>query len=158
MSSLPSFSADEEFMQQALILAQEAASRGEIPVGALLVYQNNIIAAASNSNREEHNPIKHAEIKVIEDGCRHFNNERLIDCDLYVTKEPCAMCAGAIIHARIRRVFIGAEDIKYGACGTVFNICGNDLFNHAPEIIFGVLKNECRTLIQTFFADLRKKR
>jgi tRNA(adenine34) deaminase len=150
--------ADEEFMRQALLCAQDAALRGEIPVGALLVYQDNVISAAGNSNREQHNLLKHAEIKVIEDGCAHFNNERLLDCDLYVTKEPCAMCAGAIIHARIRRVIIGAEDVKYGACGTVFNICGNGQFNHKPEIIFGVLKEECRWILQSFFADLRKKR
>lgn len=151
-------SADEQFMRQALELARDGGSKGEIPVGALLVFDGKVISAACNSNREEHNPLKHAEIKVIDDGCRHFNNERLLDCDLYVTKEPCAMCAGAIIHARIRRVVIGAEDIKYGACGTVFNICGNEQFNHVPEIVFGVLKQDCRELIQSFFADLRKRR
>jgi tRNA(adenine34) deaminase len=148
----------ESFMQQALAEAKKAEALGEIPVGAIIVFEDQIISRACNTNRSEQNPILHAEIKAIELACAHFKNERLTGCSLFVTKEPCAMCAGAIIHSRIEKVFIGARDDKYGACGTVFNILGNKEFNHVPEIFFGILEGESVELIKSFFARLREKK
>ena len=147
---------DEEFMEYALRLAKDAYLRDEIPVGAVIVKDNEIIASASNENREKKDATMHAEIIAIKNASRCLSNERLLGCDIYVTKEPCAMCAGAIIHSRIRRVIIGAEDIKYGACGTVFNICGNSAMNHIPEIKFGVLRDMASLMLKEFFQEKRK--
>jgi tRNA(adenine34) deaminase len=147
---------DEEFMEHALRLAEKAYLKDEIPVGAVIVKDNVIIASGSNENREKKDATMHAEIIAIKDASRYLNNERLLDCDIYVTKEPCAMCAGAIIHSRIRRVIIGTEDVKYGACGTVFNICGNTMMNHIPEIKFGVLRDMASMTLKEFFQKKRK--
>ncbi|MCL1865001.1 MAG: tRNA adenosine(34) deaminase TadA [Spirochaetes bacterium] len=147
---------DEEFMEHALQLAKNAYLKDEIPVGAVIVKDNVIIASGSNENREKKDATMHAEIIAIKNASRYLNNERLTGCDIYVTKEPCAMCAGAIIHSRIRRVIIGTEDIKYGACGTVFNICGNSMMNHIPEIKFGVLRDMASLTLKEFFQGKRK--
>ncbi|HPJ34889.1 MAG TPA: tRNA adenosine(34) deaminase TadA, partial [Spirochaetota bacterium] len=128
----------------------------EIPVGAVIVRDGEIIAWGFNRNRELNDPTMHAEIIAIRDACRAMNNERLTGCDLYVTKEPCAMCAGAIVHSRIRKVIIGAGDIKYGACGTVLDVCGNAALNHRPEIIFGIKKEESASLLKKFFKQKRE--
>ncbi|PKL17526.1 MAG: tRNA adenosine(34) deaminase TadA [Spirochaetae bacterium HGW-Spirochaetae-5] len=149
---------DEEYMEYALSLAAEAYRRDEIPVGAVIVKDGRIIAVGSNENREKSDPTLHAEIIAIRNASIHLNNERLTGCNLYVTKEPCAMCAGAIVHSRIKCVIIGAEDIKYGACGTVFDICGNSLMNHIPEIKWGVLRDRCSTLLSEFFKAKREKK
>ena len=125
---------DTNFMQAALALAREAAARGEIPVGAVIVKDGAVISSARNDNRETGNPVRHAEIIAIEKACGAIGNERLTGCDLYVTKEPCAMCAGAIVHARIRRLVVGARDTRYGACGTVLSVCGNRSLNHVPGV------------------------
>lgn len=148
----------EAFMQLALNEAHTAYEHGEIPCGAVIVKDGVLIASARNDNREQKNPLRHAETIAIEAACAALDNERLCGCELYVTKEPCAMCAGAIIHARIDKVFIGAGDEKYGACGTKFDILGNTGFNHTPEIVFGVLGEECTALIKKFFAELREKK
>ena len=147
---------DEEFMDHAIRLAKNAYLRDEIPVGAVIVKDNVIIATGSNENREKKDATLHAEIIAIKSASLYLNNERLSGCDIYVTKEPCAMCAGAIIHSRIRRVIIGTEDIKYGACGTVFNICGNAMMNHIPEIKFGVLRDMASMTLKEFFQGKRK--
>ena len=149
---------DEEFMEAALSLAGEAYLRDEIPVGAVIVKDGNIIASGSNENREKNDATLHAEIIAIKKASKLLNNERLIDCDLYVTKEPCAMCAGAIIHSRIRRVIIGTEDTKYGACGTAFDVCGNSRMNHIPEITFGILREKSASLLKQFFQEKRIKK
>ena len=149
---------DEEFMNLALTLAKEASLRDEIPVGAVIVQAGEIISTGSNENREKNDPTLHAEIIAIKKAAGYFKNERLTGCDLYVTKEPCAMCAGAIVHSRISRVIIGAEDIKYGACGTVFDICGSSRMNHIPELKFGVLRDRCSSLLTEFFKAKREKR
>lgn len=146
---------DEFFMNEALLLAKDAASDDEIPVGAVIVHDGEIISRGRNENRGKSDPTLHAEIIAIRNAAEHLRNERLTGCELYVTKEPCAMCAGAIIHSRIKRVVIGAEDVRYGACGTVFDICGNIAMNHIPEIKFGVLMDESSALLKDFF---RKKR
>ena len=148
----------EHFMRMALREAGLAGDRGEIPCGAVIVRGGEVIASGRNDNRERRNPVRHAEVIAIEAACEALDNERLGGCELYVTKEPCAMCAGAIIHSRIERVFIGAKDEKYGACGTRFDILGNTGFNHTPEIVFGVLEEECTALIKKFFAELREKK
>ena len=149
---------DEEFMERALVKAGEAFVREEIPVGAVIVKDDVVISSASNENRQKNDPTLHAEIIAIRKAADYLNNERLTGCVLYVTKEPCSMCAGAIIHARISRVVIGAEDIKYGACGTVFNVCGNSLMNHIPEIKFGILREKSQSLLQKFFREKRLKK
>jgi tRNA(adenine34) deaminase len=144
------------FMRIALEEAKIAFDSGEIPVGALIIEDGEIIARAHNINRSLNNPVKHAEIICIEEASRVLSNERLLDCDLYVTKEPCAMCAGAIVHARIKNVFIGAEDEKYGACGTVLNVCGNENLNHVPIIEFGILREEASKILKKFFKGIRE--
>ena len=148
----------EFFMQLALAEAKTAGEKGEIPCGAVIVKDGSVIASARNDNREKQNPIRHAEIIAIEAACAALGNERLGECSLYVTKEPCAMCAGAIIHSRIEKVYIGAKDEKYGACGSRFDILGNTGFNHTPEIIFDVCTEECTQQLKTFFAQLREKK
>ena len=152
------FGTPEYFMSLALREAEKAGENGEIPCGAVIVMDGNVIASGRNDNRERRNPVRHAEIIAIEEACAFLGNERLGGCELYVTKEPCAMCAGAIIHSRIARVHIGAKDEKYGACGSRFDILGNTGFNHTPEIIFGVLGEECTFVIKKFFADMRERK
>lgn len=149
---------DEDYMEAAFVLAGEAYLRDEIPVGAVIVKDGNIIASGSNENREKNDATLHAEIIAIKNASHYLNNERLTDCDLYVTKEPCAMCAGAIVHSRIRRVVIGAEDVKYGACGTVFDVCGNSRMNHIPEITSGILREKSSSLLKQFFQEKRLKK
>lgn len=146
---------DDFFMSMALKLAEEAGNNGEIPIGAVIVMDGKIIGDGKNTNREENNPTRHAEINAIESAAKAIGNERLINAELFVTKEPCAMCAGAIIHSRIKRVIISAKDIKYGACGTVFDILGNKKFNHIPEIVFGVMEKEGNEIIKNFFKKIR---
>jgi tRNA(adenine34) deaminase len=143
------------YMREALKEAAIAGSVGEIPIGAVIVRDGSIIARAHNENRAAHNPVYHAETLAIMRATEFLGNERLGGCSLYVTKEPCAMCAGAIIHSRIDEIFIAAKDIKYGACGTVFPILGNDKFNHVPMIQFGLLEEEAEKMLKDFFAGLR---
>ena len=146
-------------MERALLEAHKAAQMGEIPVGAVIFFENTIIAAAHNSNRSDANPTRHAEIAAIEVACAIQENERLLPgSTLYVTKEPCCMCAGAIVHARISTVVIGARDVRFGACGTALDVCGNILLNHRPEIIFGIKEAECQAVLSDFFKQLRAKK
>jgi tRNA(adenine34) deaminase len=153
------YTTDEtSFMHEALREAEIAASIGEIPVGAVIICNGAIIARGHNTNRTENNPTRHAEIIAIESACQSLSNERLDGCTLFVTKEPCAMCAGAIIHSRIREVVIGTRDDKYGACGTVFDILGNTGFNHVPVIRFGLLGEEAVIMLKSFFAALRESK
>ena len=142
-------------MEKALSLAEEAFRYEEIPVGAVVVSGGRIAGSGRNRNRELNDPTMHAEIIAIREACYCLGNERLTGCVLYVTKEPCAMCSGAIIHSRIARVVIGAEDVKYGACGTVFDVCGNSKMNHVPEIVFGVHKERSAMLLREFFQGRR---
>jgi tRNA(adenine34) deaminase len=150
------YNIDEEFMNEAVIEAEKARDENEIPVGAVIIHNDMIIARAHNRNRFRNNPVMHAEIIAIQAAASILNNERLSGCSLYVTKEPCAMCAGAIVHARIDRLVIGARDKKYGACGSVLLVCGSPLLNHRPKVVFGVLENESVILLKDFFSDKRK--
>ena len=147
---------DIKFMQAALELAHKAADIGEIPVGALIVAPNgDIIAKAYNLRETEKNATAHAEILAIEQACAYLGGWRLQGCTLYVTLEPCPMCAGALVNSRIDRVVFGAYDMQAGCCGSVVNFNAYP-FNHAFEITGGVLEEECRKVLTDFFRTKRK--
>ncbi len=144
-------------MNAALYQAQKAAKIKEVPIGAVIVKNNKIISKAYNKREIQKNALHHAEILAIEKACKKLKSWRLSDCELYVTLEPCPMCMGAIINARIERVIFGAYDPKAGSCGSVINL--NDYpYNHHPEIIGGVLESKCSNILTTFFTSLRKKK
>ncbi len=142
-------------MAQALLLAEEASRQGEVPVGAVITYQNRVIAKAYNQVEMLNDPTAHAEILAITSACSFLNEKYLRDCTLYVTLEPCPMCAGALVWSKIDRVVFGASDPKAGACGTLFNLNNNDALNHEFEVIQGILEHDCEHLLREFF---RKKR
>ncbi len=148
---------DEKFMRRALELASEAAKIGEVPVGALVVLDGEIIAEAYNRRECDKNALAHAELLAIDAACKRLGGWRLHKCDLYVTLEPCTMCAGAIVNSRIKRVVVGAKDAKAGAMGSVLNLNFYPL-NHKPEMVFGVCEREASALLQEFFLRLREKR
>jgi tRNA(adenine34) deaminase len=147
--------ADLQFMQQALKEARAAAGDGEIPIGGVLVYENKIIARSGNRTIRDCDPTAHAEIVVIRQAARVLGNYRLAGTALYVTIEPCGMCAGAIIQARIPRLIYGCDDPKGGAVRSCFEVLSHPRLNHQPEIISGVLASESAALIQSFFAERR---
>jgi len=147
---------DNTFMQMALSLAKEAAQNGEVPVGAIVVKDGIIIGRGSNAPIAQHDPSAHAEIQAMRDAAKNIGNYRLVDCTLYVTLEPCAMCAGAIQHARIARLVYGASDPKTGACGSVINLMAEERLNHHTEVTGGVMAQECGSLLSQFFAGRRK--
>ncbi len=144
------------FMQEALKLAKEAAFYGEVPVGAVIVKNEEIIATGRNRRELGKNSLYHAEIEAINNACKFLNEWRLCDCDLYVTLEPCPMCAGAIINARIRRLVYGAKDKKAGSCGSILNLFDFP-YNHKPEVVSGILEEECSEELKNFFKKLRIK-
>lgn len=147
---------DERFMRQALELARQAAEEGEVPVGAVIVRGEEAISCGRNRRESGKNALCHAELEAIDGACRALGGWRLWQCELFVTLEPCPMCAGAIINARIPRVVFGARDKKAGSCGSVINLF--DLpYNHKPEVVSGVLAEESTTLLTDFFRNLRKK-
>jgi tRNA(adenine34) deaminase len=147
--------ADEDFMRLALELAKRAADAGEVPVGALVVREGEIIGRGSNAPLGSCDPSAHAEIAAIRAAARRCSNYRLAGCSLYVTLEPCAMCAGAIQHARIARVVFGARDPKTGACGSVVDLFAEPRLNHHATVEGGVLAEECGRVLQQFFACRR---
>ena len=149
--------ADEFHMQLALDLAKSAAQAGEVPVGAIIVKDGVIIGRGSNAPIGKHDPTAHAEIQAMRDAAQYLGNYRLVDCTLYVTLEPCVMCAGAIQHARIARLVYGARDLKTGACGSVVNLMAEPKLNHHTEITSGVMSNECGAVLSSFFSARRKK-
>jgi len=146
---------DFDWMARALSLAQRAAELGEVPVGAVLVRDQNCLAEGWNQPISTHDPSAHAEIIVLRDAAQKVRNYRLPGSTLYVTLEPCAMCAGALIQARVQRVVFGAGDSRNGACGTVFNIVQNAALNHRVEIKSGVLADDCAALLRHFFRARR---
>ncbi len=150
-------SLDLFWMQRALELAQQAQAEGEVPVGAVLVKQDHIQGEGWNAPIGEHDPTAHAEIRALRQAAEQLGNYRLPDTTLYVTLEPCVMCAGAIIHARVKRVVIGAADPKTGAAGSVFDILNSERHNHQVEFSRGVLAEECGALLKTFFQARRNK-
>lgn len=146
---------DQDFMRVALSLAERAESFGEVPIGAILVYQNEIIGEGWNSPISDKDPTAHAEIKAIRDAAKNIRNYRLVDTSLYVTLEPCMMCVGSIIHARINRLVFGAFDRKTGAVTTVENFIDSQMHNHQVEWQGGILEHECSTLLKDFFQKKR---
>lgn len=145
---------DAAFMDVALELAREAAADGEVPVGCVIVRDGQIVGRGRNRREKLRNALGHGEIEAINDACTNLGGWRLWDCTLYVTLEPCAMCAGAIINARIPRVVFGASDEKYGACGSVCDLTAME-FNHHPVVEGGVRREEAAALMQEFFQNLR---
>lgn len=154
---LPEQSADEIFMQHALILARRAWGENEVPVGAVVVKDGQIIGRGYNSPVSRHDPTAHAEIQALREAASFLGNYRLVGCCLYVTLEPCAMCAGAIMHARITRLIYGASDPKTGACGSVVDLFKESRLNHHTTVTSGVLSSACGELLSAFFAKRRKK-
>lgn len=148
---------DEYFMNLAIKEAKKAYILDEVPVGAVIVRDGRIIASAHNSREIMKDATSHAEIIAIREACRALGGWRLMDCDMYVTLEPCPMCAGAMVNARIRRIVFGAFDLRAGACGSIMNIAEDSRLNHRIEVVSGVLEEECRKLLQDFFREKRKK-
>jgi len=147
--------ADEVFMRSALALAEEAARAGEVPVGAVVVHDGAVVGRGANQPITTHDPTAHAEIVALRDAARTLGNYRLAGCTLYVTLEPCAMCAGAIMHARVARVVFGARDPKTGACGSVVDLFAERRINHHTEVTEGVLAEASGRLLSGFFAARR---
>lgn len=148
----------EMFMKEALKEAKKAYDKEEIPVGAIIVKNNKIIARAYNKKEEKMDTTKHAEILAIQKASKKLKSWRLTDCDMYVTLEPCSMCAGALIQSRIRKVFIGTMDPKTGACGSVLNLLEDYKFNHKVQIESGIMEKECESILKEFFKYLRIKK
>lgn len=148
---------EEKFMRIALKLAEEAAAEGEVPVGAVIVKNGEILAAQRNRRNEIPDSTAHAEVLAIRDACKLLGRWNLSDCELYVTLEPCVMCAGAIVYSRIAKVYYGASDVRFGCCGSVLNLASDARFNHRAEIVGGILAEECLAPIQKFFQKLREK-
>ena len=145
---------DSQFMDEALKLAQEAFQDGEVPVGCVIVRNGTIVGRGRNRRETSKTALGHAEIEAIDDACKNLGGWRLWDCTLYVTLEPCPMCAGAIVNARIPRVVFGAEDAKCGACGSVCDLFSMN-FNHHPQVEKGVKEEEASQLLKAFFQQLR---
>ena len=148
--------ADERWMREALALAQDAETAGEVPVGAVVVRDGVIVGRGYNAPILKQDPTAHAEIQALRDAARRLQNYRLPGCELFVTLEPCAMCAGAIVHARIARVVFGASDPKTGACGSVIDLLAEARLNHHTAKKSGVLKDICGARLSEFFAGRRR--
>ena len=142
-------------MKLAILEAEKAAEKGEVPVGAVIVKNGEVIAAGHNLREEKQNALSHAEMEVINIACKKLGSWRLDDCELYVTLEPCPMCTGAIINARIKTVIFGAYDSKMGCMDSVINLCDYP-FNHRPEIYGGIMEDDCLAVLQNFFKNLRE--
>ncbi|OUS32691.1 hypothetical protein A9Q98_01135 [Thalassotalea sp. 42_200_T64] len=149
---------DEDFMRQAMLLAEKADLEGEIPVGAVLVANEKVISEGWNQSIQLHDPSAHAEMQAIRQAGPQVENYRMLDCTLYVTLEPCPMCAGLLVHSRIKRLVYGASDLKTGSCGSVFNLTNSDKLNHQVEVTSGVLKDECSTMLSAFFKRRRNEK
>ena len=147
---------DEKWMQIAILEANIAKDKGEVPVGSILVQNNQIISKAHNCPISKNDPTAHAEIEVLRKAGEKLNNYRLPQTTLYVTLEPCAMCLGAMIHARIERLVFGASDFKSGVCGSTIDLSSESIFNHQISGSGGILEHECKNILQSFF-KLRRK-
>lgn len=147
---------NEKYMKEALKEAKKALDKEEVPVGAIIVKGGKIIARAHNQKETKNIATEHAEILAINKACKKLNSWRLLDCEMYVTLEPCSMCAGALINSRIKKIYIGTDDLKTGACGSVLNLLDYK-FNHKVEVEKYILKDECEKILKDFFKFLRKR-
>lgn len=150
--------ADERFMREAIKQAKKAAKLGEMPVGAVIVRNGEIISRGYNKRETKKNALLHAEIIAVERACKKLGGWRLPECEIYVTLEPCPMCAGAILNSRIDRVYFGAYDPKSGCAGSRINLMDMNLCNYTAEVMGGVMQEECAGLIKEFFRELRNRR
>lgn len=146
----------ETYMRLALKLAQEAYDAGEVPVGCVIVKDGQVVGRGRNRREEKQSALSHAEMEAIAEACQTLGNWRLADTSLYVTLEPCPMCAGGIISARIPALYYGAKDADFGACGSILNLF-EESFRHHPKIVGHILEDECAQLLQAFFSQVRKK-
>ncbi|GAA3766463.1 tRNA adenosine(34) deaminase TadA [Terriglobus aquaticus] len=149
---------DEDFMQEAIAQAKQAAAEGEVPVGAIVVHNGGIIGRGQNRVIRDSDPTAHCEIVAMRQAAQHLRNYRLTGCDLYVTLEPCSMCAGAILHARIARLVYAAPDPKAGACGSVLSVMNHPQLNHRVNVTAGLLADECSSMLTSFFQARRQPR
>lgn len=147
----------EKYMKEALKQARKAYKLGEVPIGCVIVYEDKIIARGYNRRKTDKNTLSHAELQAIRKASRVMGDWRLEGCDLYVTLEPCQMCSGAIVQARIPRVVIGCMNPKAGCAGSILNLLQMPQFNHQVEIVRGIMEEECSVLLKTFFKELRVK-
>ena len=145
-------------MKEALKEAKKAYSTYEVPVGAVIVNNGEIIGRGYNQRESLKDPTAHAEILAIKDASKYLDAWRLMDCTIYVTLEPCAMCAGAIVNSRIDRLVIGTRDLKRGCCGTIEDLTNHPKFNHRLQVEFGILEDECSSIISSFFKELRENK
>ena len=155
LQSAAMLSERELWMQRALTEAQAAQEAGEIPVGAVIVKDGELIAAGQNRNLRDHDPSAHAEIVALRAAGAHLGNHRLEGCEMYVIIEPCAMCAGAMVHARLKRLIYGASDPKAGAVESVMNVLNHPRLNHKMEVVSGILEGQCSQLMREFFRTRR---
>lgn len=147
---------DELWMEEALREAQRAAAAGEVPVGAVVVLGDRIVGRGGNRNLADNDPTAHAEIVALRQAAHEIGNHRLPDCAMFVTIEPCAMCAGALVHARLKRLVFGADDPKAGAVRSVLQVLNHPRLNHQMDVASGVLAARCAEVLQSFFAEKRK--
>lgn len=146
---------DEKYMKRALKLAKKAAELGEVPIGCVIVYEGRVIGSGYNRRKTDKNTLSHAEITAIKRASKRMGDWRLEDCTMYVTLEPCQMCAGAMVQARITRAVIGCMNPKAGCAGSIYNILNEPRFNHQIETTIGVLEEECSVMLTSFFKQLR---
>ena len=147
----------EKYMLQAIAQAKKARDMGEVPIGCVIVYQNKVIGRGYNRRMADKNTLSHAELNAIKKASRKLDDWRLDDCEMYVTTEPCQMCAGAIVQARIKKVYIGCMNPKAGCAGSIMNLLQVEQFNHQVEIETGILEEECGNLLKDFFKKLRNR-
>lgn len=150
-------SADEKYMKTAIKLAKKAADLGEVPIGCVIVYDGKIIGRGYNRRNTDKNTLAHAEITAINKASKKLGDWRLEDCTLYVTLEPCQMCAGAIVQSRIPKVVFGCTNPKAGCAGSILNILNHPAFNHQVDTVQGILEEECSVMLKQFFSSLRKR-
>ena len=158
MADLPNEAKDSELMQLALAEAEQAACRGEVPVGAIVVSNGDVIGRGFNRREELKSPLAHAEIGAIDEAARTMQSWRLTDCTIYVTLEPCIMCVGAILQARLRRLVFGCPDPKAGAVESLYRMCDDPRLNHRLPVRSGVLAQECASILGDFFSRVREKK
>lgn len=148
----------KQFMLQALEMAKKAYKKDEVPVGAIIVRNGKVVSRAYNSRERKQNALHHAEILAINKACKKLKSFRLDDCEMYVTLEPCPMCSGAIVNARLKKVYFGCPDLNYGCAGSKYNFLQDKTFEHLVDVEGGLLSNECSSLIKNFFVEIRQRK